>query len=160
MSELQNILELVKNNYKGQMWYGNNLSHTLSDIGPDIAFSRPFADSHNIAELLAHLIAWRCFVAERVKGNAEYAIEIDSEQDWPVYDKPDAALWQQLRDKLQQSQTELEAAIGNASDELLGEPVPNAPFNFYVLLHGVVHHDIYHAAQIVLVKKQLNEAIK
>ncbi|OWY25931.1 DinB family protein [Sphingobacteriales bacterium UPWRP_1] len=156
MNEIQNLIALLKNNFNGQMWYGNNFTHVLSNITPDTAFTRPFTNAHNIAELLAHLLAWRTFAIQQLKGNTGFTIEIDSEQDWPVYNQSNAAVWQQLTEALQHSQSELETLLSNANNELLQQTVPGTEFNFYILLHGVLHHDVYHLAQIALVKKQLH----
>lgn len=155
MTEIQNLLALLKNNYNGQMWYGNNFLHVLKGITHEIAFTRPFAGAHNIAELLAHMLAWRQFAIQQIKGNTAFTVEIDSEQDWPVYNQPDAGLWKQLSEELQQTQTELETLLGNAPPALLEQTVPGTEFNFYLLLHGILHHDVYHLAQIALVKRQL-----
>ena len=45
------------------------------------------------------------------------------------------------------------------SDEELDQKVPGREFTFYVLLHGVVHHNLYHAGQIAILKKAASSAI-
>ena len=37
----------------------------------------------------------------------------------------------------------------------LGAPVPGHDYSYYVMLHGIVQHDVYHAGQIALIKKLL-----
>jgi len=57
------------------------------------------------------------------------------------------------------SQTLLDAIAG-VDDSKLNEPIikdPNTPFSsVYVTLHGGVQHDLYHAGQIAILKKALN----
>lgn len=55
---------------------------------------------------------------------------------------------------LQNSQTALIAALEPFTDDRLEETVPGKKFNWYVMLHGLVHHDIYHSGQISLLKQQ------
>ncbi len=38
-------------------------------------------------------------------------------------------------------------------EDHLGEIVPNKPYSVYVMLHGAVQHELYHAGQIALLKK-------
>ena len=51
------------------------------------------------------------------------------------------------------SNRELREAIMNLEDEQLEQPVPGRDFPLYLLLHGVVQHNLYHAGQIALLKK-------
>jgi len=51
-------------------------------------------------------------------------------------------------------------AVAAVDDSKLNEPIikdPNTPFStVYVTLHGGVQHDLYHAGQIAILKKALN----
>ncbi len=63
-------------------------------------------------------------------------------------------------ERLEDAHTALVAAINELPEEKLFEPT-NDPrdretgsgVSYYVLLHGIVQHDVYHAGQIALVKK-------
>lgn len=43
------------------------------------------------------------------------------------------------------------------NDARLDEGIPKSEYTFYTMLHGVIHHDIYHSGQIVLLKKMLKQ---
>ena len=43
--------------------------------------------------------------------------------------------------------------VGQLGVEDLERPVPGMPYNVYILLHGLVQHNLYHAGQIALLKK-------
>jgi hypothetical protein len=41
------------------------------------------------------------------------------------------------------------------TDERLDDTVSGKGYSIYVMLHGVIQHDLYHAGQIALLKKAL-----
>jgi hypothetical protein len=38
-------------------------------------------------------------------------------------------------------------------DSYLTEIVPGRDYDFYTLIHGIIHHDIYHSGQVSMIKK-------
>jgi hypothetical protein len=38
-------------------------------------------------------------------------------------------------------------------NEKLQEVVPGRKYKFFTMIHGIIHHDLYHTGQIVLLKK-------
>lgn len=152
-AELKHIRAMLKNNWDGSMWYGNNLSSVLKGIDAEKAFQKPTAGSHNIYELAVHLLCWRTFVIEMLKGNAAYKVEINSEQDWPKVYEQTAITWSEAQSQLEKSQTELMNLLDAFDESKLGELVAGRDFKYHVLLNGVLHHDIYHSGQIAILKK-------
>jgi uncharacterized damage-inducible protein DinB len=63
--------------------------------------------------------------------------------------------WLKAIDGLEKSQEQLLDAIAKFPAERLGELVPHAEFKYtyYTLLHGIIHHDLYHVGQISLIAK-------
>ena len=152
-TEISRISKMLKHNWEGPMWYGGNLTTVLAGITKEKAFHKPAAGSHNIYELVVHMQCWRKFVLENLKGNAAYSVEINSEIDWPTNYEFTEAAWYSATAELENSQKELLEALNNIEDSKLEELVPGKKFNWYVLLHGILHHDIYHSAQIAILKK-------
>ena len=58
-------------------------------------------------------------------------------------------LWRNL----QRQHEELLRVISEMPDSRLTEQVPGKDYDFYFLLHGTVQHALYHAGQIVLLKR-------
>ena len=56
-------------------------------------------------------------------------------------------------DNLRHSQEALIHELSERNDSLLDEQVPGRSYNFYVLLQGIIQHDIYHLGQMVFLKK-------
>jgi uncharacterized damage-inducible protein DinB len=54
---------------------------------------------------------------------------------------------------LAESQQKLVDVIRSLDERRLDEPVTKDGPTLYVLLHGVVQHHVYHAGQIMLLKK-------
>ena len=152
-TEIARILEMFKNNWEGNMWHGGNLKWVLADITAERAFQKPGAGSHNIYELIMHMVCWREWALQQLKGNVSYKVELNSEIDWPVNYKRDEADWENALATLEKSQNDLANALVDFDDNKLEELVPERKFSWYVMLHGLIQHDIYHSAQISMLKK-------
>ena len=153
-TEVARIKKLLERSWDGPMWHGVNLMYILKDISWQKAFAKPDNAIHNIYEYVQHMNAWRRFTSEQLKGNSTYTIEINSAGDWPVDYEATETNWQKALQDLEANQAALIAGMDNMTDEKLDELVPGRKFKWYVLLHGIVHHDIYHSAQISLLKNQ------
>ena len=65
------------------------------------------------------------------------------------------AAWENALAELERGHRQLRQSISALSDDRLGNIVPGKEDSVYVLLHGIVQHDLYHAGQIALLKKAL-----
>ena len=135
------------------MWHGGTLMQILKGITWQTAFAKPQNASHNIYEYVQHMNAWRRFTIEQLNGNSSFAIEINSGEDWPSNYEATEANWQKALKDLEANQHALVGGMEKMEDEKLNELVPGRKFKWYALLHGIIHHDIYHSAQISLLKK-------
>ena len=154
-AEVLRIQKMLKRHWDGPMWHGGNLQELLNGINSQAAFLKPAGFKHNIYEYVLHMICWRRFTLENLKGNSNYKVELNSETDWITQYTPDEETWSAALEYLKVNQQELVAALDNLKDDVLDEMVPGKNFRWYVLLHGVLHHDIYHSAQIALLKKSV-----
>jgi uncharacterized damage-inducible protein DinB len=150
MSEVLRISRLLKHGYDGQAWYGTPLCKLLAEVTPEQAVAKPFAGAHSIWQQVLHAIAWRKFGVRLLKG--ESASRLSDEENWAEPARTDAAAWKQTLDELAATQMDLQAALTHLTDERLQEKAPGMPFSFYVLLHGIIHHDAYHAGQIAMLR--------
>lgn len=152
-TEKTRIQKLLKRNWDGPMWHGTNLQEILKDISWEKAYHKPANFSHNIYEYVKHMSCWRKFVLEYLKANNTYSVEINSETDWITKYEISELSWLQALNELETNQIELANAFEKFTDEKLEELVPGKKFSWYVMIHGLVHHDIYHSAQIAVLKK-------
>lgn len=73
--------------------------------------------------------------------------------DWPAVAATTEADWQAALGRLDRTHRSLLDALQDLPEERLRETVPGRTYDFYVLLHGIAQHDIYHAGQMALLKK-------
>lgn len=148
--EINRIADQIHYGYAGPAWHGPCITKVLDELEPAV-LSNTVGNSHNIAEILEHMIAWRVFAIKNMSGTP-YDITDDA-VNFPKVETLDAANWTDLKMRLAANQEELLSVIRSHSDEKLEEIVPGRKYNFYILLHGIVQHDLYHLGQIVMLKK-------
>lgn len=149
-TEVNRIADQLHFGYAGPAWHGDHITKVLADVQVEqLASALP--NSHSIAEIIEHMIAWRVFVIKNMQGEV-YDITKDA-VNFPKAEQMDVAYWQDLQARLEKSQAQLLGLIRSWPDEKLWETVPGRKYTFYILLHGIVQHDLYHLGQIVLLKK-------
>ena len=147
MDKLKNLSRLLQRVYNGKAWHGPSIIEVLGDVTEETAVKRA-GESHSIVQLVLHMIAWRTFVTRRLLGDHKYEV---SDRD----NFPEQIQWKDTLAKLQASQDALIKVIEEFPDAQLNDVVANREFDFYVLIHGLIHHDLYHLGQIQLIKKYL-----
>lgn len=151
MTNLSEISGLIKRVYSGKAWHGPSIMDVLKDVDNTLA-KKKIGDSHSIVQLVLHMISWRTFATKRLSGDTTFEVSDDD-------NFPKETDWATALKKLEHSQQELLKAIDLVDDSLLHQPVANRKYDFYVLLHGIIHHDIYHVGQIQFIKKYSNEVL-
>ncbi|MGO4884128.1 MAG: DinB family protein [Bryobacteraceae bacterium] len=152
MSEVTRILDQIHRAYEGPCWHGPALRAVLAGVDYRAAGARPMAEAHTIWELVLHITVWMSVVTGRLDG-AEIPT-LPPEQDWPAAPAPTESGWLDALGALAQAQLSLESAVGKLTDDRLRDKVlGDTPYSIYTMLHGVVHHNLYHAGQIALLKK-------
>jgi uncharacterized damage-inducible protein DinB len=152
MTEVNRIGLLLKHGYEGEPWYGTALSKLLANVTAPQAAAHPIAGAHSIWQEVLHLITDRRVSCRLLEGETVPAIS--EEENWPVPRANDPAAWQQTLAELARTQSALLAALDRLTDDRLNEKAPEKPYSLYVLLHGIIHHDAYHAGQIALLRNQ------
>src|SRR5688500_16540849 len=146
-SEIQRIVSLLKQTFEKGAWHGPSVQEVLNKITVDQVFNR-LPHTHSIIELVAHMTSWRIYVTRKLSGDDAYKVTDDlnfpANTDWP----------QTLR-QLEESQRQLILAIEKFPAEKLTEQVAGFRdrYSYYTLIHGIIHHDLYHAGQLMLIQK-------
>lgn len=149
--EIKNIVSLLRRTYEGGAWHGPSVKEALADVTQKTAFHR-LPHTHSIIELVAHMTAWKTSVARRLSG--DYLYKVTEEMNFP-----NPQDWHATVQQLDESQGALLAAIEVFDSGKLDQQVPwtDESFTYYAIIHGIIHHDLYHAGQIVLIKKSAVE---
>lgn len=151
MSETSTLQGILKSIATGPAWYGPSVAQTLEGITADQAAARPVANAHSIWELLLHMDAWQVFTLRMCEGNPIPMLEGDA--DWPPVSDTNNAAWTAAKDAFTEHTQQLNTCFASWDDAKLRETVPGREFPFKVLLHGIAHHNVYHAGQIGMLKK-------
>jgi uncharacterized damage-inducible protein DinB len=153
MSEIARILDQLDRAYSGDAWHGPSLLRLIEGVSAENASKHSIAGAHSIWELVNHIAAWKTIVQHELSGEL---VEISTERDWPpVWEASDVA-WMRSLETLAESQRRLRKAVEGLRDDQLNEkPVARSDNSRYLMLHGVVQHDLYHAGQIAVLKKAL-----
>lgn len=127
------------------------MREVLEGVTPETAARKVLPEAHTIWEIVLHIAAWENFVGKRLAG--EKVKGPTGTEDWPVVRDTSPAAWRRTIDALVEGHNQLIRAVSKMGEEKLNETVPGKKFPFYVLIHGAVQHDLYHAGQIALLKK-------
>jgi uncharacterized damage-inducible protein DinB len=159
MSEISRIIDELEREYDGDPWHGSPLVAILDGVSASQASARPVASAHSIWELVLHVTAWKNEVRLRLSGAPAGE---PKEGDWPDVGEPSEERWHEALERLRRAQRDLLADIQTLPEAKLLAPTNDprdrktgAGVSYYVLLHGAVQHDVYHAGQIALLKKGL-----
>lgn len=140
MNESARIVDQLERAYRGEAWHGPSIRAVLDGVDAEAASARPIANAHTIGELVAHILAWEKEALARLAGTGRD--DLPPAEDWPE----GAAAWRELLEELDVVHERLSVAISEC---------PDPGTTVYVLLHGVIQHNLYHAGQIALLKKAL-----
>ena len=159
MSEVDRIVDLVRRAHDGDAWHGPSVMAALEGVSAPQAAAHPVAGAHSIWEIVLHVAAWRGEVGRRLDGRTA---QLPDDGDWPPVPEPTDENWQATLARLRESHQHLIAAcrrfdasrlIENVDDAR--EPALGAGVSYYVMLQGIVQHDLYHAGQIRLLARAL-----
>ncbi len=151
MQESHRLADQMRRAYDGGAWHGPSVVELLNEVPEIRAFDHPIAGAHSAAELVAHLAHWKHVVQRRTEGDT---VADAGAHDWRPLD-PATTSWADLRQRLAAAHGSLVARVEGLDPARLDEPVPGQAISIYVMLHGAVQHDLYHAGQLALLLKAL-----
>jgi len=152
MTEIDRILDLLKRAFEGHAWHGPSVREVLAGVTAEQAHARPVPNGHTIWELVRHIAVWEDVGRRRLKGDRAQ-IKISSTEDWPPPEDTSEAAWESALAALERGHQALVETVRPLPESRLNEPVAAGMSSLYVTLHGVIHHDLYHAGQIAILKK-------
>jgi len=135
-------------------WHGPSLRKLLRGVSADRATRKPVVGAHSIWELVLHIAAWDEICTRRLRGEVVLATT-GSPEDWPAVGETSEARWQEAGARLFRAQAELARAVAALPEVRLEDRAPGWPWSNHLMIHGTLHHDLYHAGQIALLKRAL-----
>ncbi|MHC4779120.1 MAG: DinB family protein [Planctomycetota bacterium] len=155
MSEVLRIKDLISSAYDGPNWYGMPLVEIMKGLEAGGATSKLDEDSKSIWEIVLHVTAWTREVDRRLAGLFAFGPE---EGDWPLVPEPTPANWSNTLEDLEAAHSKLMSALDDFPEDRLGAVVGSereaqAGVTFHRMLHGLIHHTVYHSAQIAMTRR-------
>ena len=157
MRGVAGIIDQLHRSIEGDSWQGPSIREILEGVSAVDAAAHPVPGAHSIWELLHHVTAWVRAVDSRIQGNVA---ELSGDANFPPLREPSESAWKAAFEDLRRAQAELTATLRTLRDEDLGGPVPNRDYDRWHLLHGLAQHNAYHAGQMSLLKRALQERSK
>lgn len=131
-------------------WHGPDLKAALDGVTPEVAFWRPAAGRHNIAEIALHHAFCARAVLAQVSGVAAGPFVLPGD-DWFAVADERVIAWRSVEETVATQHDRLTRAIcdieaGRAESRIAEAERAN-------LSLGITCHAIYHAGQIQLIKR-------
>jgi hypothetical protein len=136
--------------FSDESWHGPSLRTALGDVSDAMAFWRPGAGRHNIAEIAMHH-AFTIWSVRKQLAGSEGSVEpfvLDGES-WFVLDDARPMKWPAIVDALEAQQERLESSLAQPRD---GADEGGGTSTLDLAL-GLTCHAVYHAGQIQLIKR-------
>jgi uncharacterized damage-inducible protein DinB len=150
--EVERIADQLRRSHEGDAWAGPALNEVLAGIPAARAAQRPTPTTHSIWQSVLHVLAWEKVWIGVLAG--EPFRDLSEAENWPDVPHVSEAAWQQVQADLATTHATLREAILRFLDERLEELVAGKTYTYYVLLHGVVQHNLYHIGQIAVLKNR------
>jgi uncharacterized damage-inducible protein DinB len=147
MSEIDRIWDQLQRSFEGNdAWRCPSLRDLLASVSATDASAHPVAGAPSVWEMLLHVTVYEDVARRQLAG--EVVPSLSGEAAWPPPADTSPAAWLQAQLTFGEARRALRQAVAVFPDARLSEPVPAREYTYYVLLHGVVEHTVYHAGQI------------
>jgi uncharacterized damage-inducible protein DinB len=150
MTEIARLQELLERTYSGTCFHGDSIREVLQDIDAAQAIWLPEDGSHSIWQIVEHMAGWLDVIRRRLTSPT--LVTMPDEKNFPATPQGSHENWNATLDSFQATLKALIEAVGNFPESRLEAKVPGKEYTFDVLLHGAVHHNLYHLGQIAMMK--------
>jgi hypothetical protein len=149
------ILGLFEEAFLKKAWHGPNLWQSLKGVAAKQAAWRPAPGRRNIWELTLHAAYWKYVVRRKLAGGKRGGFVLTGSNFFP---RPEAgklteAAWKADKEILRSEHAALREAITGALRKPLTAKLAHE-------LCGVSFHDVYHAGQIRLLRRLMDDDLR
>jgi uncharacterized damage-inducible protein DinB len=151
--EIHRIVRLWEETLEGAPYHGPSVLEILENVDAEMA-SQKASSHHSIWELVLHMAAELEYARTLIDGTAVPWVE--DETTWEFPSSVSEAEWIESVERLKTAHRALILAVQKLDEKVLeANPAPVSG-TFYRMLHGVMHHNIYHSGQIALMVRQMS----
>jgi uncharacterized damage-inducible protein DinB len=151
MDEVRFIRDQIRTTFDGRSWHGPNIRNALDGVDLAQARAKLLEERHSIWELVNHINYWMGETLNVLRGGS--IPKMEEVDDWPPMGGT-AEEWEASKAALDRTVNQLLDALVGFGEERLMELVPGRDYTYRTLLHGTLHHNLYHAGQISILKKK------
>ena len=150
MTEIERIEDQLRRAFEGETWSGAALKEALRGVTAKQAAQHPIANAHSIWEIVLHVTAWKEIVRHRLEGEH---IRTPANPIFPPVEIVSEDAWENTLEMLEGVHEKLQQAAARLDESQLEKAVMDGGSSVYATVHGALQHDLYHAAQISILKK-------
>ena len=147
-------LRVLSEGYGAGAWHGPDLKSALAEVTPALAFWRPGAGRHNIAEIALHHAYYARAVRAQITGGQAEPFVLQGD-DWFEAADETTLSWPDVLATVEMQQQRLAALVAEVESGRATSALPDA--ERFGLVLGITCHAVYHAGQIQLIKRLRGE---
>ena len=151
MLDMEILADQISRAFRGESWHGPSVLEVLAGVSAEDAAAHPIAGAHSIWEIVLHLTSGYVLVLRRVRGEGA---QLSPEEEWPPVPEFSSEAWRESQHTLDQLNQQLQSAVRAFPAERLSQEL-GSQYTAYTQFCGTPQHDLYHAGQIVILKKAL-----
>lgn len=159
MKEVQRwLLDLMDEGFDKTAWHGPSLLSAVRGLSAEEAAWKPGSGRNSAWQIVLHCAYWKHRVHRRVAPATAEPFPRER-KDWPALpSEVSAAAWKADIDLLKSTHAALRSAVAALRPSELQRPGPGQKRMRMENLVGIACHDLYHAGQIRLVARLLEDA--
>jgi len=150
MSEVHRIAKQLQRTFQGRAFHGPAVEEALQGVSAKTAAAMSPAGIHSIWQIVEHVAFWQDTACGWLQGKTNRP---EGGEDWPPINDTSELAWQGALAHLRGSNNRLRDEVMILDEARLEEPIFEGMSKVYVVLHGIIQHNIYHAGQIAILKK-------
>ena len=145
------LAEQISTAFRGESWHGPSVLEVLAGVSAEDAAAHPVTGAHSIWEIVLHMAGGYSLVLRRLRGEVA---QLSSEEAWPPVPACSSEAWRERQQSLEELNQQLQRAVRAFPVERLLQQL-GSEYSAYTQFAGAPQHDLYHAGQIVVLKKAL-----
>jgi len=149
--DVEILADQISRAFRGESWHGPSVLEVLAGVSAEDAAAHPIAGAHSIWEIVLHLAGGYTLVLRRLRGERA---QLSPEEEWPPMPACSSEAWRESQQALEELNQQLQRAVRAFPAERLPQQL-GSEYSAYTQFAGTPQHDLYHAGQVVLLKKAL-----
>jgi hypothetical protein len=141
---------ILREGYGPGAWHGADMKAAVADVDAALAYWRPAAGRHNIAEVATHHAYVVRSVRAKLSGVPSEPFVLAGD-DWFEIPSDAVLSWRAIQDVLQSEHAQLEQLVNDIDAGRRASPLAAA--EGFDLVLGSTCHAVYHAGQVQLIKR-------